>query len=133
MLSMGTLIVAAIGAAVAWRKLKPETTQIVVSAASDVVVIQADYIKRADERARQQDERMADMERRLTTQLEVAEAARKAAETALLACNEERRAVAALYEQERQRNIELERERQELRSRIEALEAEVAKLRERDQ
>lgn len=100
---------------VAFRKLKPEADQIIVSSAKDVILIQ----KGAMDDLRAQ---MEGLESRFSERLDRAEQARWAAETALAECHRAREAILEDYEQEKTRNVELE-------ERINALEAEVAKLR----
>lgn len=100
---------------VAFRKLKPESDQIIVSSAKDVILIQ----KGAMDDLRAQ---MSDLESRFSERLDRAEQARWTAETALAECHRAREALLEDYEQEKARNVELE-------ERINALEAEVAKLR----
>lgn len=105
-----------VGAYVSFRKLKPESDQIVVSAAKDVVVIQRGLV---DDLRHQ----MEELDARFSERLDKAEQARWTAETALAECHRTRAALQEDYEQEKARNAELE-------ERIAALEAEVAKLRD---
>lgn len=98
-----------VGGIVALVKLKPEGDQILVSSAKDVVLIQRDAL----EELRTQ---MAELERRLSEQLEAAGVARAQAEKARAA------AEAAL--------AEANHEKRHLLDRVAALEGEVAELRE---
>lgn len=104
-----------LGGYVAWRKLKPESDQIVVSAAKDVVVIQRGLV---DDLRKQMD----DLETRFSDRLDRAEQARWTAETALAECHRARETLMADYEFEKVRNAELA-------ERIAACETEIAKLR----
>ncbi len=97
-----------VGALVAILKYKPEVTKIIVDSATDVIVVQKDAL----EGLRTQ---MAELERRMTTQLAEAEEARRVAEEA-------RRVAEEALAHEQRRN-------QELEHRVETLEAEVAELR----
>jgi uncharacterized protein involved in exopolysaccharide biosynthesis len=108
-----------LGGIVAYRKLKPETDQIIVSSAKGVVAIQRETLDemrkdRADDR-----QRMDELETRFTAQ--AAEAARAAA-LALAACQAER-------EEARTERDAARADNAELRKRIEHLEAEVAQMR----
>jgi predicted nucleic acid-binding Zn-ribbon protein len=99
-----------LGGVVAYRKLKPETDQIIVSSAKDVVVIQRETLEemrkdRADDR-----QRMDEIEARFTAQA-------KTAAAALAECHAERE--------------EFRSDNAELRNRIEHLEAELAQMRAR--
>lgn len=105
-----------VGGIVALVKLKPEGDQILVNSAKDVVLIQKGAL---DDLRRQ----MADIETRFSERLDKAEQARWAAETALRECRRARDLLQAEYDEEKTRNAEHA-------ARIEALEAEVAELRE---
>lgn len=114
---------------VAFRKLKPESDQIIVSSAKDVILIQKGAMDNLREQLAEQREQMeaqgaqmAAMEARFESRLDRAEQARWTAETALAECHRAREALLEDYAQEKARNAELE-------ERIAALEAEVAKLR----
>lgn len=99
-----------IGGIVAYRKLKPESDQIIVSSAKDVVLIQKGALD--DLRAQ-----MAAMEARF-------EAQTAASALAVAECHAEREELRAQRDAGRVENSEL-------RARVEALEAEVAQLRHR--
>lgn len=59
-------LITAIGAAiVAFRKAGPESSQILVDAASDVVVIQREWIAKAEQRALDAETKLADFQRQL--------------------------------------------------------------------
>jgi chromosome segregation ATPase len=96
-----------LGGLVAYRKLKPESDQIIVSSAKDVVLIQKGAL---DDLRRQMD----DMESRFDRQS-------AAAATAIAECHAEREELRRERDTERSSNTEL-------RIRIEALESEVAAL-----
>lgn len=97
-----------------FRKSKPESAQIMVNAARDVVLIQKsaleDYQRRLDE-----------MERRFDEQDEMLKQGARTAAIALAECNAERREFRHERDAERIRNAEL-------LERIEHLESEVARL-----
>ncbi len=98
-----------------FRKSKPESAQIMVNAARDVVLIQKgaleEYQRRLDE-----------MERRFDEQDEALKRAARASAIALAECNAERREFRLERDAAHSQNAEL-------RARVEALEAEVAILR----
>lgn len=105
-----------IGSYVAFKKLKPEGDQIIVSAAKDLVVVQRDVIS-------DMDKRLDEMQRRLDEAEARSGQRDREAAVAMADCNAERRELRKERDAERANNLEL-------RSRIEVLEAEVARLRE---
>jgi len=120
-LGNGVMVAGVVGAVVAFRKVRPESDQIVVSAAKDVVVIQKGLV---DDLRRQMDEQrrqLEDLEARFSERLDRAEQARRTAETALAECQRARQVIEKDYRAEKARNVEL-------CERVEALEAEVAAL-----
>lgn len=117
-----TLLAGIIASYVAFRKLKPESDQIVVSAAKDVVLIQAGAMARQNAQMARQDVEMAELREEMATMREQFRTQERAAAVALAECNAERRELRRERDAERANNWEL-------RSRIEVLEAEVARLR----
>ena len=98
--AIGSLSAGAVASLVALRKVKPESTQIMITAATNLVITQGGVVEDLTKR-------IEVMEERFAAQLAAAEAALAA---------------------EREANAELRQENRDLRSRVDALEAEVAKL-----
>ena len=112
-----------LGAYVSFRKLPAERDLIVVQAAKEVVVVQQGAYKELRDQYEELRKEMESMEARFSQRLDQAEQARHSAETALAESHRARELVQAEYDEEKARNAELT-------ARIEALEAEVAELRE---
>lgn len=106
---------------VSFRKLKPESDQIVVSSAKDVVIIQKGVIDDLRKSSAEDRVRIIELEGKFQAQIDRAEQARWTAETALAECHRAREVLQKQYDNERRIN-------QELTERVEHLESEVARL-----